>query len=80
MDFWASLEHKIYYKYNQAIPEHLTDELREAALSAAELDRKMERLHNEITDLKKNGEEQNPLEEQMLLPLELLAKLRQTRV
>lgn len=53
MDFWASLEHKIYYKYNQAIPEHLTDELREAALSAAELDRKMERLHNEITDLKK---------------------------
>ncbi|MGX1193504.1 putative GTP pyrophosphokinase [Metabacillus sp. SLBN-84] len=80
MDFWASLEHKIYYKYNQAIPEHLTDELREAALSAAELDRKMERLHNEITDLKKNGEEQHPLEEQMLLPLELLAKLRQTRV
>src|SRR5699024_7584641 len=23
MDFWASLEHKIYYKYNKAIPENL---------------------------------------------------------
>lgn len=50
MDFWASLEHKIYYKYDKEVPANLTDELKEAALAAAALDRKMERLHQEIAD------------------------------
>ncbi|WP_396122067.1 GTP pyrophosphokinase family protein [Caldibacillus thermoamylovorans] len=31
MDFWASLEHKIYYKYNKEIPKHIQDSLRDAA-------------------------------------------------
>ncbi|WP_186447411.1 GTP pyrophosphokinase, partial [Bacillus paralicheniformis] len=31
MDFWASLEHKIYYKLNNEVPNQLTDELKEAA-------------------------------------------------
>lgn len=52
MDFWASLEHKIYYKYNAEIPEHLLIELKEAADSAAALDHKMERLHNEVGVIK----------------------------
>ncbi|CEE00722.1 GTP pyrophosphokinase YwaC [Caldibacillus thermoamylovorans] len=42
MDFWASLEHKIYYKYNKEIPKHIQDSLRDAAQQAAELDKKME--------------------------------------
>jgi putative GTP pyrophosphokinase len=53
MDFWASLEHKIYYKYDKEIPERLSTELREAAGSAAELDRKMENIHKEVKELKK---------------------------
>ncbi|UUZ86996.1 GTP pyrophosphokinase family protein [Paenibacillus sp. P26] len=52
MDFWASLEHKIYYKYNQAVPPRSLQELKEAADSAATLDLKMERLHNEIVEIK----------------------------
>ncbi|WP_203136445.1 GTP pyrophosphokinase [Microbacterium sp. JZ31] len=48
MDFWASLEHKIYYKYDKHVPARLTDTLREAALTAAELDARMESLHREI--------------------------------
>jgi putative GTP pyrophosphokinase len=52
MDFWASLEHKIYYKFNKEIPERLTRELKEAALSATELDQKMERLHKEVNVIK----------------------------
>lgn len=47
MDFWASLEHKIFYKYQGAVPPHLVDELRDAAAAAAELDARMERLHTE---------------------------------
>ncbi|UFU00630.1 GTP pyrophosphokinase family protein [Radiobacillus kanasensis] len=57
MDFWASLEHKIFYKYNKEIPERLTKDLKEAALSAAELDRKMESIHREVNHLKKVNED-----------------------
>lgn len=54
MDFWASLEHKIYYKYSGDVPDTLLDELKEAADVAARLDQKMERLHGEVAEL--NGE------------------------
>jgi len=48
MDFWASLEHKIYYKYDRDVPQELLDELKEAAETASMLDAKMERLHSQI--------------------------------
>lgn len=52
MDFWASLEHKIFYKYEGAVPEHLLNELKDAADSATALDHKMERLHHEVQSIK----------------------------
>lgn len=58
MDFWASLEHKIYYKFNKEIPERLTTELKEAAMSAMELDKKMERLHEEVKMIKSTANDQ----------------------
>jgi putative GTP pyrophosphokinase len=51
MDFWASLEHKIYYKYDRAIPTALLDELKEAAETAARLDERMQHLHREVLTL-----------------------------
>ncbi|GAA3037569.1 hypothetical protein GCM10010462_25510 [Microbacterium dextranolyticum] len=48
MDFWASLEHKIYYKYDGAVPDGLLAELKDAADSAALLDARMERLHEQL--------------------------------
>ena len=48
MDFWASLEHKIYYKYDRQVPHELLTELRAAAGTAADLDIRMERLHREL--------------------------------
>lgn len=71
MDFWASLEHKIYYKYNKEVPEHIRHELKEAALQAAELDRKMERLNKEINILKENEAEPSLLDS---TPIAHLAK------
>lgn len=47
MDFWASLEHKIYYKYDTDVPASLLDELKSAADTAANLDAQMERLHGQ---------------------------------
>ena len=48
MDFWASLEHKIHYKYQADVPQSLLDGLRRAAETAGELDATMERLHSEV--------------------------------
>ncbi|MGO2931842.1 GTP pyrophosphokinase [Microbacterium sp.] len=47
MDFWASLEHKIYYKFSNQVPSHLVESLTDAAAAASELDARMERLHRE---------------------------------
>jgi len=69
MDFWASLEHKIYYKYNKSIPEHLTMELTEAATIANELDRKMERLHNKVNVLKEQDRAESDSSELSLMQL-----------
>ncbi len=51
MDFWASLEHKIYYKYDRAVPARLLEELKEAADTAARLDERMEKLHRQMQAL-----------------------------
>ncbi len=48
MDFWASLEHKIFYKYRDDVPQSLLDGLKEAAESAAVLDHRMQDLHTEM--------------------------------
>lgn len=61
MDFWASLEHKIYYKFGKEIPENITNELKEAALSAIELDKKMERLHEEVKLIKNIAKANEPV-------------------
>lgn len=66
MDFWASLEHKIYYKYEKDVPRHLTDALKLAADVASSLDTSMERIHEEIHQLEladrqlSSGEDNSP--------------------
>ncbi|MFF2909459.1 GTP pyrophosphokinase family protein [Paenibacillus sp. NPDC057934] len=51
MDFWASMEHILYYKFDKQLPTHVADELKEAARAADELDQKMLRLRREILEL-----------------------------
>ncbi|WP_130837437.1 GTP pyrophosphokinase [Lachnoclostridium sp. Marseille-P6806] len=60
MDFWASLEHKIQYKFPGEVPEHIQEELLENARMVAELDARMMRLNNEIQELA--GEEDGEAE------------------
>jgi putative GTP pyrophosphokinase len=83
MDFWASLEHKIFYKYNKDVPERLTKELKSAADSANALDQQMERLHREIQEIKDAENERDEEElrriiinnQQFTLPSNLLKLL-----
>jgi putative GTP pyrophosphokinase len=49
MNFWASLEHKARYKYNEHIPEHLCEELVICAEKIAELDNRMFLVHEIIS-------------------------------
>ncbi|MEG3614028.1 GTP pyrophosphokinase family protein [Isoptericola haloaureus] len=48
MDFWASMEHKLHYKYNAELPADLAAEIDDAARVAAELDARMGRLRDEV--------------------------------
>lgn len=51
MDFWASVEHSIYYKYDATVPPGLLEELTNAARIAADLDHRMTRLRDEVRGL-----------------------------
>ena len=51
MDFWASLEHKIYYKYEGNAPAQIYEELKACADIVEQLDAKMLSLNERIQQL-----------------------------
>lgn len=55
MDFWASLEHKINYKFEGNAPEHIKDELYACAVMVSDLDAKMLSLNEEIKEIEKEN-------------------------
>lgn len=58
MDFWASLEHKIRYKFEGEAPEHIRDELVECAKMVSDLDARMLSLNEEIQSLIKKQQDE----------------------
>ena len=48
MDFWASLEHKIFYKFDGVVPPDVAGRLRATAATAAHLDDEMAELHDAV--------------------------------
>lgn len=81
MDFWASLEHKIYYKFDNEVPAYLSKELKNAADTVAMLDKKMEVLHEEIRKLDNDDDIENELNllnasgQKLNIPMALLESL-----
>lgn len=57
MDFWASLEHKIHYKFEGNVPEHIKNELVECATMVSDLDSKMLALNKEVQKFADQAEE-----------------------
>lgn len=51
MDFWASVEHKLYYKYQKKAPPNMQNELKLCADLISELDNRMYKLKQDITKL-----------------------------
>ena len=58
MDFWASLEHKIYYKFEGNAPDYISRDLRECSGIVSMLDAKMLQLNEAILEAKAAQEEQ----------------------
>ncbi len=56
MDFWASLEHKIYYKFEGNAPEYISRELKDCADIVSMLDVRMLQLNDAILQAKKEQE------------------------
>ncbi|MDO4489783.1 MAG: GTP pyrophosphokinase family protein [Lachnospiraceae bacterium] len=50
MDFWATIEHSLQYKYKRDIPEHVKDRLTRAAEAVCALDSEMSAVRSEIMD------------------------------
>lgn len=58
MDFWASLEHKIHYKFEGDAPDHIRSELVECAKMVSDLDARMLSLNDEIISISRRKEMQ----------------------
>lgn len=50
MDFWASLEHKINYKYDKNVPKSVKKELRDCAKMTQKLDKRMSNLGKSLME------------------------------
>ena len=57
MDFWASLEHKIYYKFEGHAPAYISHDLQECAEIVGMLDAKMLSLNEAILEAKATQED-----------------------
>ena len=51
MDFWASLEHRIKYKYDGIIPYDVQNELIQCAETISQADNQMMHLHNKVKEI-----------------------------
>lgn len=56
MDFWATLEHKIYYKYDGNAPMHIRKDLRECAEMINFIENKMLEISEEVKGYSKEND------------------------
>lgn len=59
MDFWASLEHKIYYKFEGDAPEYIRRDLQECSDIVSMMDAKMLQLNEAILKAKRDQIKKN---------------------
>lgn len=79
MDFWATVEHSLQYKYKGEMPEHVTERLSKAADAINQLDREMSSVRNEIMDAQNSSQIQSNLIKDILNNIENLYKLSNKR-
>ena len=50
MNFWATIEHSLQYKYRRNIPDRIRERLNGSAEAILKLDEEMSSIHDEIMD------------------------------
>ncbi len=79
MDFWATVEHSLQYKYKQNMPDNLRKQLLEASESVTELDRGMSSIREEIMDAQNSFNIKAHLVADILTNIQNLYKLANKR-
>lgn len=79
MNFWATIEHSLQYKYKGDMPPHVTQRLSKAADAIESLDREMSSVRNEIMDAQNSSQTQSNLVKDILNNIENMYKLSNKR-
>lgn len=79
MNFWATIEHSLQYKYKGNMPPHVTERLSKAADAIISLDQEMSSVRNEIMDAQNSSQMQSNLVSDILSNIENLYKLTNKR-
>jgi len=79
MDFWATVEHSLQYKYKQNMPDNLRRQLLEASESVTELDFGMSEVRDEIMDAQQTFNKKARLVSDILTNIQNLYKVANKR-
>lgn len=79
MNFWATIEHSLNYKYKDQLPEHVKERLRKAAEAATRLDLEMSSIRQEIVEAQKDFEESSIIVHKVLNEIQELYFFRRVR-
>ena len=79
MDFWATIEHSLQYKYRHNMPEHIRKKLLNAANATVALDQEMSSVRGEIMDAQNSSQIQRNLITDILNNIENLYKVTNKR-
>jgi putative GTP pyrophosphokinase len=79
MNFWATIEHSLQYKYKGDMPPHVAERLSKAADAIISLDREMSSVRNEIMDAQNSSQMQLNLVKDILNNIENLYRISNKR-
>ena len=79
MNFWATIEHSLQYKYKTNIPKHVKERLSKAAEAIIALDNEMSSVRSEIMDAQNSSQLQTNLVSDILNNIENLYRLSNKR-
>lgn len=79
MNFWATIEHSLQYKYKGEMPLHVAERLSNAADAIIALDQEMSSVRSEIMDAQNSSMNQSNLIKDILMSIENLYKVANKR-
>ncbi|HIW32111.1 MAG TPA: GTP pyrophosphokinase family protein [Candidatus Paenibacillus intestinavium] len=80
MNFWATIEHSLNYKYKKALPEEVQQRLQKAAEAASQLDNEMTSIRKEILDAQTTFEDNSNVVSSILWGIQKLYTFHEVRL